>query len=192
MLLAALMAMALDTPAGPGAADAVAPSTLKVFEMLCVAAEGDFSTAITQADAMGWRQPGPRVLADLPGSLAHMKDGQLRVTPAPGGGAFLVFTGHDVAAGPNGAPGKNRVCGVVGSQVGSPDSAFRKDVAAWAGGSPMISSADRVVFAVQGSAGQRSATEAQKDFDAGKLRGVVALSPPGANILVYLVPTQAN
>jgi len=185
------MAMALATPDKEGAAVAV-PNTLEMFKSLCVASEGDFSTVIAQADAMGWRQPGPRVLADLPGSLAHMKDGQIRVTQASGGGAFLVFTGRDIAAGRDGSPGNNRVCGVVGAQVGSPDNGFREDVAAWAGGSPMIASADRVVFAMHGSSGQRTASQAQKDFDAGKLRGVVALSPQGANILVYVIPTQAN
>ena len=121
-----------------------------------------------------------------------MKNGQIRATPVSGGGAFLVFTGNDIAAGSDGARGNNRVCGVIGTQVGSSDSSFRKDVAAWAGSAPLISTADRVVFAAQGSSGHRRVTDDQKDFDAGKMRGVVALSPQGANILVYVIPTEAN
>jgi len=175
---------------GPGSAGSAAPNTLETFKSLCVAGAGDFSAVIAQADAMGWRQPGPKTLADLPGSLAHMKDGQIRATREPGGGAFLVFTGRDVAAGGDGGPSANRVCGVIGAQVGSPDSRFREDVTAWAGSAPLAASEGRVVFAVDG--GKRSLSQAQKDFDAGKLKGVVALSPEGANILVYLIPTQAN
>jgi hypothetical protein len=191
MLLTALMALAIAAPGAEGAGSA-APSTLETFKLFCVPAISDFSAAIAQADAKGWRPPGPRTLADLPGSLAHMKDGQIRGTLAEGGGVFLVFTGRDVAAGNDDVPRANRVCGVIGAQVGSPDSRFREDVTTWAGNAPLIASQDRVVFAVQGSMGHRSDSQAQRDFEAGKLQGVVALSPQGANILIYLIPTQAN
>src|SRR5437763_3851363 len=112
MLQAALMALAIAAPDPAGAGNA-APNTLETFKSLCVAGAGDFSAVIPQADAMGWRPPGPKTLADLPGSLAHMKDGQIRGTLAPGGGVFLVFTGRDVAAGADGGPSAHRVCGVI-------------------------------------------------------------------------------
>ena len=193
MLIAALMAMTIagDAPGVQPANTAATPSTLEMFKTLCMSNDGDFSKAIAQADAFGWRTLGPRALADLPKSLANMEDGQIRAEPTPSGAVYLVFTGRNVATGADVRAGRNKVCGVVGVKVGAPDADFREAVGVSAGGPPMRSNGQQVVFVVEKSS-TSTASETQKAFDAGTLKTVVALSPPGANILVYFVPIQAD
>jgi hypothetical protein len=197
MLLAALMAMAIDVPTSDGAAGPALSGTLETFKTLCIASRAKGDAALKSADARGWAPPPPAMLANMPPTMKEMKNVQLRVSAA-GNVTYVLITGSDVDITNSGHPPPNDTCMVMGINVGTADSNLKADVATWMGGEPSATSGPLTIYGFTENAGARTILkytqdkEAQQAFDKGQLYVVGLASQDPVNLIIYVVPTQAK
>jgi hypothetical protein len=198
MLLAALMAMAMQGPtAGAAAQGSALSGTLDTFKALCLASRAKGDAAVKSAEALGWTSPPSAMMANMPPTMKDMKNVQLRMS-APGKGSYVLITGNDADITNSGHPPSNDTCMVMGVNVGAADSTLKADVAKWMGGEPSATSGPLTIYGYTESAGARTILnyaqdkEAQQAFDKGQLYVVGLASQDPVNLIIYVVPTQAK
>jgi hypothetical protein len=198
MLLAALMAMSVDASAAEGAAGPAAPGTLEMFKALCIANEGRGADAIRRADAMKWSAPPTTAMTNLPPMIQQMQNLQVRMLRQPDNSGYVLMTatGADILS--SGHPAPNAACMVMGIKPGAADQGIKADTAAWMGAQPVVVGQAMSIYAYTEKNGARSYmtkdqdSEVRQAFGSGKLKIVALDVESGANLMIYIVPTQAN
>ena len=198
MILAALMAMAMQAPAaGAAAAGSAATGTLPTFKSLCVSGRANGDTAIKGAEALGWSTPPDAMMSNMPGALKDMKNVKVRMSP-PATGVYLVITGSDADVLSTGQPAHNATCMVMGVNVGAADGTLKADTISWMGAEPSGEQGPLTVYGYTETSGSRTILkqaqdqEAKAAFTSGKLHLVLLASQGAVNMMIYVVPTQAN
>jgi hypothetical protein len=199
MLLAAVMALAMEAPAAGAAGSRPAPGTLEMFRSLCVANESQMGEAIRRADAMRWIAPPKEAMDGVPPMMKQMHNLQVRMFRQSDGGGYVLMTGNDVDLLNSGHPPPNASCIVMGINRGAADTAIKTDTSAWMGAQPIAAGGSMFIYAYTEKNGARTylsdaqERETREAFDGGKLKVVALDAEPTASLLLYIVPTpQAN
>jgi hypothetical protein len=198
MLIAALMAMAIDAPAAGGGDSPAASGTLEMFKALCVSSEARSEETIRQADALKWFAPTPEAMANLPPMIKLMTNLQVRMVRQADNSGFVLMTGNGVDLLSTGKPPPNATCMVMGINPGDADRAIKPQTSAWLGAQPVLGAGSMQVYAFTEANGARAFMtsvedrEAREAFDSGKLKIVALDVEPTESLLIYIVPTQAK
>jgi hypothetical protein len=198
MLLAALMAMAMQAPAAGGAAATAAPGTLEIFKSLCIATEGKGDDAIRRADALNWAAPPRDKWPPIPAALSTMQNIQVRIErpAAEGGAGYALLTGNGADILKTGTAPANAMCFIMGRGVGPADRNLKADVQAWMGNQTPVPGGTTLIYAYTEKNAVRTFLtkddEVRAALSKGNLKVVAFESDGSTTIMMYIVPTQAN
>jgi hypothetical protein len=197
MLLAALMAMAMQAQPAGGATGTAAPGTMAMFRKLC----GDDAgvNAIRTADAMGWKPPPSNFLDGAPEPIKQGRNIQGRLSSADiETSEFFVMTADGISALGVG-PTVDRICLIGGNKLGAVDQNLKRDIAQWLGAQqPSTTSADGDIYIFTDKSGSRKIFheedrgDAQAALKSGEAKTVIVGATGGVSLVLYMVPTQAN